>query len=215
MPKGIKSSLSAVLRNELRLGLVVRTVAEVAHLPPTAVDARERRSLSMAELRELLEAADGALQVLIDLCGRNGLRPAEARALRWQDVWLDAAELEVSGQMDRTNSSGPVKRAANAGRTIGLDPLTIERLERWDIQRGELEDEAGRGWSETGFVVVRRSGRPVGRETFARDLKDLCASAGIDHRLRPTSFATPRSAIRPTPGALLGRLPTGPALPRR
>ena len=150
----VKQRLSAVLRNEMRLGLVMQNVAEVAKLPSTTVEPTERRSLTIEELSHLLDVADGAIGVLIDLCGRNGLRPAEARALRWQDLDLDQGELEVSGQMDRTNTRGPVKRAANAARTIAIDSATIERLKVWEDDRLALRAEARSAWLDSGFVAV-------------------------------------------------------------
>lgn len=105
----VKQRLSAVLRNELRLGMVTRNVGEVAKLPAASTTPREQRALTIDELGRLIDLATGAIGVLVDLCGRNGLRPAEARALRWVDLRLDPGELEITGQMDRTNTRGPVK----------------------------------------------------------------------------------------------------------
>jgi integrase len=55
--------------------------------------------------------------VLVDFSGRNGLRPAEARAVRWVDVDLDQGELHVTGKMNRANQRSDVKRALNAARS--------------------------------------------------------------------------------------------------
>lgn len=181
----VKQRLAAVLRNEVRLGMVLTNVAEIAELPATDVEPKERRSLTIEELRRLLDVADGAIGILVDLCGRNGLRPAEARALRWQDLRLDEGELEISGQMDRTNTRGPVKRAANAARTIGIDQSTVDRLKDWKQARSELEVSASSAWTELDFVAVGATGHPVGREAFAIALRGLCEPAEIAPHITP------------------------------
>lgn len=181
----VKQRLSAVLRNEVRLGMAMRNVAEVAQLPPTEVEPKERRSLTVDELRRLLDVAGGAVGVLLDLCGRNALRPAEARALRWQDLRLDVGELEVTGQMDRRNERGPVKRATNAARTIAVDGATVDRIRSWQAERDALREVARSAWSERDFVVVGGTGDPIGREAFAIAMRGLCEDAGIVPHVTP------------------------------
>jgi integrase len=181
----VKQRLAAVLRNEVRLGMIMQNVADLAELPATDVEVKERRSLTLAELGRLLAVADGAIGVLVDLCARNGLRPAEARALRWADVTLSAGELEVSGQMDRTNTRGPVKRAANAARIIAIDETTVDRLERWHEDWASHRSAAGSRWLDGDFVVVNSAGRPIGREAFAIAMRELCCAAGIEPHVTP------------------------------
>ena len=181
----VRQRLTAVLRNEVRLGMVMSNVAEVAQLPTAKVEPKERRSLTIEELRRLLDVADGAIGVLVDLCGRNGLRPAEARALRWQDVRLDQHELEITGQMDRTNTRGSVKRAANAARTIGIDQTTVDRIKEWQRARAELQNAARSAWTELDFVAVGATGQPIDRESFAIAMRSLCEAAEIAPHVTP------------------------------
>jgi len=181
----VRQRLAGVLRNEMRLGTISRNVAEVAHLPNTDVEARDRRSLTVDELRQLLDAATGPILVLTDLCGRNGLRPAEARALRSADVDLDRREIEISGQMNRHNKRGPVKRATNAARTIQIDERTAKRLEAWSTQRQALCEAAGPAWQETGYLAVTTLGTPIGRELFANSLRALCLEVPITPPVTP------------------------------
>lgn len=181
----VRQRLAAVLRNEIRLGTISRNVAEVAHLPSADVEARDRRSLTVDELRQLLDSATGSILVLIDLCSRNGLRPAEARALRWVDVDLEQSEIDISGQMDRHNVRGPVKRATNAARTIQIDERTAERLEAWSNERQALSEAAGLAWRESGYVAVTALGTPIGRELFANHLRTLCLEVPITPPVTP------------------------------
>ena len=181
----VKQQLTAVLRNEMRLGLVMQNVAEVAKLPASDVESKEQRALSIDELHRLLAVAEGAIGVLIDLCGRNGLRPAEARALRWQDLRLDSGELEVSGQMDRVNNRSQVKRAANAARVIAIDLATTDRLKQWHEDRLCLKTESKSPWPEEDFVAVNIAGKAIGREAHAIAMRALCAEVGIDPHVTP------------------------------
>jgi hypothetical protein len=47
----VKQRLTAVLRNEVRLGMVLNNVAEVAQFPVTDVEPKDRRSPTIDELR--------------------------------------------------------------------------------------------------------------------------------------------------------------------
>jgi integrase len=123
--------------------------------------------------------------VLADLCGRNGLRPTEARALRWQDVDLDQGVIEITGQMDRTNTRGPVKRAANASRILGIDQTTADRLKAWREIRSELQRAARSASTEQDFIAVGTTGQPVGRESFAIAMRSLCEGADITPHVTP------------------------------
>ncbi len=181
----IRQRLSGVLRNEIRLGTVQRNVAEVAVLPAVEVPLRERRSATTEELARLLKAAEGPVEILVELCARNGLRPAEARALRWVDVDVERGLVSISGQMDRRNVRGPVKRAANAERTLQVDRATVERLARWQAEVACQRYEARNAWVDTGIVAVTATGDPVTREQFARQMKKLCEAAGVEPPVTP------------------------------
>ena len=122
----IRFTLINVLANEIRVGHLTRNVAELSILPATTVEKKERRALTHDELSALLSVAKGSRLVLIDLSARNGLRPAEARALRWEDVDLELGVLTVSGQLDRQNRRTKPKTKKSA-RSLQLDETTTSR----------------------------------------------------------------------------------------
>ena len=126
----IRFALINVLANEIRVGHLTRNVAELSILPATTVEKKERRALTHDELAALLSVAKGSRLVLIDLSARNGLRPAEARALRWDDVDLELGVLTVSGQLDRQNRRTKPKTKKSA-RSLQLDETTVDRLRAW------------------------------------------------------------------------------------
>lgn len=181
----VRQRLVAVIRNEVRLGTLSGNVAEVSEIPVVEVSTRSRRALSTSELRTVLDRADGVTAVLVDLCGRNGLRPAEARALRWVDVDLERQLLSITGQIDRNNERGPVKRAANAERTLQFDTTTAQRLNRWRTQANQLQERAGRRWNNTGYVAVTSAGQPISREWFAILIRRLRETIELDQRITP------------------------------
>lgn len=199
----VRQRLIGVLKNEMRLGHVARNVAEVSQLPRIDADPKPRRSLTADELRRLLAVAKGARLILVDLCGRNALRPAEARSLRWADVDLDAQELTITGQQTRANERGEVKRAHNAARTIMLDHRTIGRLTSWQAQQNWLRATAGASWIDLDLVASTSQGTAIDRHAFARSMRQLCGRAGIDpaitpYELRHTAMSLQADAGRST-----------------
>lgn len=181
----VRRFLVAVLHNEMRTGGLTRNVASLSVVPENDKEKNEQRALTGDELRTLLEAAKGSRLILIDLCGRNGLRPAEARALRWQDVDLDAQELNVRGQMSRNNERTDTKKAHNSTRTIRIDTVSVDRLKTWREKQDTLRAKADVAWQENDIIASTSFGTPVDRHSFARSIRLLCKRLEIDPPIRP------------------------------
>lgn len=180
----IRFVLINVLANEMRTGHLTKNVAELAILPATTVEKKERRALTADELGRLLDAASGSRLILIDLSARNGLRPAEARGLRWSDVDLDRRQLTVSGQLDRQNRrTGP--KTKKSARSIQLDDTTIDRLEAWRVKQYKIQRAIGSAWADLDIVASTARGNPVDRHAFARSLRALCDRCEIDPPITP------------------------------
>ncbi|MGB5760870.1 MAG: tyrosine-type recombinase/integrase [Acidimicrobiales bacterium] len=188
----LRATLSAVVRNEIRMGAMSRNVAELAVLPALDGQSCGRRSLTRDELARLLDLASGATLILIDLSGRNALRPAEARAVQWRNVDLDAGLLRVTNQMDANGALAEVKTKDSA-RTIRLDDSSIERLTRWRARQEETAASALRWDNADGLVVTTRTGSAIDRNNFVRSLTKLCRQAGIEpitpYELRHTAIS--------------------------
>jgi integrase len=187
----IRFTLINVLANEIRVGHLSRNVAELSILPATTVTKKERRALSHDELAALLSVAKGSRLVLIDLSARNGLRPAEARALRWVDVDLEVGVLTVSGQLDRQNRLTKPKTKKST-RSLQLDEVTISRLRVWQEEQAVQLERARNAWEDLDIVATTARGNPVDRHSFAKSLKRLCAEIGIEpispYELRHTAI---------------------------
>ena len=182
-------ALTAVLTNEQRLGHVVRNVAALAELPKPGAPTRERTALTIRELDRLIVVTSGWQRTVVELCGRNGLRPAEARALRWVDVDLAEGLLSVTGQNNRANQRSEVKRANNAARTVYLDARTVEHLV--EVRQHQQVDKV---WlaKASGLVVATRVGTSPDRHMTARatrKLRDLAEVPAVTpYELRHTAI---------------------------
>ncbi|MGH1488209.1 MAG: site-specific integrase [Acidimicrobiales bacterium] len=180
----LRRTLINVLQNEMRIGTVTRNLAELTMTPNSSKPAKEMRALTVEELIDLLELATDGRLIIIDLCGRNGLRPAEARAVRWQDVNLDAGELTISGQLNR-RSERTAPKTKKAGRTIQIDEQTIGRLKLWKDTQNELRSTIRGAWVEHDLVATTAVGSPVDRHSLARSLRLYCQKLGIEPAVSP------------------------------
>ncbi len=180
----IRFTLINVLANEIRVGHLTRNVAELSILPATTVEKKERRALTHDELSALLSVAKGSRLVLIDLSARNGLRPAEARALRWADVDLEVGVLTVSGQLDRQNRRTKPKTKKSA-RSLQLDEITVDCLRAWRDKQAAQRERARDAWEDLDIIATTARGNPVDRHSFAKSLKRLCDEVAIEPPISP------------------------------
>ncbi|MEM7341991.1 MAG: tyrosine-type recombinase/integrase [Actinomycetota bacterium] len=130
--------------------------------------------------------------ILIDLSGRNALRPAEARAARWRNLDDDQGLLRITNQMNADDQLGPVKTKDSA-RTIRLDGTTLGRLNHWRTLQVAAAERAARWDNDAELIATSRTGTPIERNNFARSLHRLCERAGIEpirpYELRHTAFS--------------------------
>lgn len=198
----IRNLLKGVLRNEMRLGNLATNVADLSLVPATTKsaaphedgDAPEsiRRTLSYDEYRSLWRIARYPLAVSLDLCGRNGLRPSEARGLRWDCVDFDAMTVRIDGQLNKKNVLVGTK-TRRARRVIPIDETSAEVLLSWRRQQSALRAKAGARWQpDPAFVVSSRYGTPINSSNLRRTVTAVCENAGVErivpYELRHTAI---------------------------
>jgi integrase len=87
-----------------------------------------------AQVRALLAAMSGTLEVAVRLAVATGCRRGEVVAFRWDTVDLDDGELLVHRSLAYTPTSGvvegPTKTGRRAHRVLALDDTTVEILRR-------------------------------------------------------------------------------------
>jgi integrase len=187
----VKRSLAEVLTEAERHEIIVRNVAKLARIPVGATPKGERRSLTPAEARSLIEAAEGeGLEALIVTALYTGLRPGELLGLPWTAVDLDAGTLVVRQALHRQDGGGVAIAApkAKSDRVLALPDNVVEAL-RAHQRRQKAERLAAPVWEDHGLVFPNVIGRPVDHANLRREVRRLCAVAGIDppitsHELR-------------------------------
>lgn len=180
----IRSFLVRALRNDMRLGYVSRNVAELSEVPASDVEIRPRRALTVDELASLRSGATGLAAVAVELLGRYGLRPAEARALLWNDIDWEGRLLSVGPRLNRQNERiGPKTRAAQ--RSLLLDDGTIDLLRRWRTEQDEHQAQAGPAWVESGLIVATEIGTPLDYWLLPQALAALCNQVGVSPVVSP------------------------------
>ena len=171
----VRAILSGALREAERDGLVTRNVARLTQAP--TVPFRERRALTLAEAERFLEAVRGREDEAFYLLGVTGLRQSEAVGLRWRDVDLEAALLNVRQTIQRVQGAWVVGTPkARSERLIPMPAFVAERLAaRRDQQPPEL---VSLEWRELVFTRPD-TGEPLNGPTMTHRLYRLLRRASL------------------------------------
>ena len=190
----IRGTLHAALNGAIRVGLIERNSAHLVELPsgrrPRAVvwtDAQvahwraagERPPVAVWTARqtaEFLEHARGRpMYVLYLAVALLGLRRGEATGLRWCDLDLDAAVVQVSHQVQDRGGRTVVcpPKTETSLRTLALDHGLVAELR---MLRSQLREHAG---DPVGFLFTNRYGGPLSPGYVAHTFRRLVVEAGL------------------------------------
>jgi integrase len=120
-----------------------------------------------------------------DSAGRPG-------GLRWSDVDLDAARLNVCQTIVAVEGTPTVDepKSERSKRTIDLDPETVAVLRQHRVTQLELRMLCGPGWTDSGLVFTNPSGLAWHPDTITGTFQRLVDKSGLPritlHRLRHT-----------------------------
>jgi integrase len=148
--------LHCALSRALKLGLVVRNVADAVDSPrPTRT---EIQPLNPEQARRLLAAARGdRLEALYALALTTGMRQGELLAIRWRQADLDRGALQVLGTLEPDGIIEDPK-SATGRRQITLTKLAIDALRRHRVSQNEERLAAGPAWTDLGLVFTNTVG---------------------------------------------------------
>ena len=182
--RNIHAMLHRALRDAVRLGYLVRNVAD-AVTPPRGASP-EMQVWTPEQLRAFLaHARQDRLYALWLLVATTGMRRAELAGLRWVDVDLDAARLSPRRPRVVVNyvvhESEPKTRMGK--RSLALDPATLAALQEHKARQEQERADVGRGLDGLGPGV-----HPAGR---------LPHPPGPHHRLVPAAGPRRRPAADP------------------
>ena len=143
---------------------------------------RERVPLTVEEVRALLRSSrDHRLHGMLVAFALLGMRRSEVLGLRWEDVDLDQAFLQVRRGLQRVDGQLTLlpTKTARSRRTIPLPGLVVDVLvEHRDRQDAERVALAGR-WPESGFVFTTPIGTPIDPRNCTRIVQEACRRAEV------------------------------------
>jgi integrase len=180
------------LSNAVRWGAVNRNVADLVD-PPRASHF-EIATLTGEQARTFLDAATGSrLEALFVLAVTTGMRQGELLGLRWRDVDLDAAMLQIRGSMQATPDGLRIMEPKTAGsrRQVALSKQPVDALRRHRVTQAAERLRIGAAWENNELVFATESGRPMTASGLRRCFEPLLKRAGLPrmrfHDLRHTS----------------------------
>jgi integrase len=173
----VHTCLHKALADAEREGLLARNVADIVHAPRQRLF--EPTIWTLKEVREFLHAAkQDRLGPLYILAAYTGLRSGELRALRWQDVDLEAKRLHVRTALMRGNVVGQPK-TRKGRRSVELSAFAVAALrtqrEQQDRERQRLGDE----WQGTGLVFTSIVGTALDGTNVLHAFYRFCDRAGL------------------------------------
>lgn len=140
----VRGSLGAILSDAQERGLVARNAVRELRSgrrrgKERRADRRQKGKLKVgvdiplpAEIKAIIEAAEGRWRPLFLTAIFTGLRASELRGLRWADVDLKKAELHVTQRADAYQEIGAPKSEAGH-RTVPLTPKLVRELTEWKL----------------------------------------------------------------------------------
>jgi len=190
----MRTVLRSALHQAEKEGLLVRNVAALSD--PPKLDHPEGRSLTIAEARQLLDAAAGdRLEAAYAVTLTFGLRRGETLGLSWSDIDFDAQLVHVRRQLRRERL--PIEQQQVRGRktqlvlrdlktrrsrrTLHLTPALDGLLRSHRARQNAQRLAAGPDWVDSDLVFTTRRGTPVDPDNFARYFHRLCVRAGLGH----------------------------------
>lgn len=169
---------------------VRRNVAALAELPEGQAG-RPSKAMTLDQAKALMAAAEeSSLHAYIMLSLLTGIRPEEARALRWDHVNLEGQPdadppVPPSVAVWRSVRKHGDTKTEKSRRTLALPPTGVAALRR----RREIQDadraKADELWQETGLVFTTTVGTELDAHNVRREFRKLCRAAGLEGAWSP------------------------------
>jgi integrase len=172
--------LTAVLRDQMRQGHVVRNVAELVDRIPS--DPKLPDTFTPAEIQKVLDHIDGDRDAIAWQLALTGLRRGEVAGLRWSDINLEARTLQISSTRLRFGKhlveESPKSRAGR--RTLPIPDHLAGALRTARAIQAADRLALGECYDASGYVVVDEAG---GATEPARS--DVAMGSNAQSRRRP------------------------------
>ena len=164
----------AIRHAEVR-DLVGRNVAALIKAP-AGKSGRPSKSLTLEQAQDLLRAAaDSRLYAYVVLSVTTGLRTEELRALRWNEVDLDAGTVAVYRAVRSTADT----KTPKSRRVLSLPRLAVRALGEHLKRQGDDRLLAGVLWQDHGLVFASAVGTSLDRHNVLREFRKITHVAGL------------------------------------
>jgi integrase len=186
--------LHRALDDAERMGLVHRNVSEQVRAPRR--NAAEMQTLTEAQAQLFLETvANDRFAALYVLALTTGMREGELLALRWQDVDLERATLQVRLNVQETTGRYILAepKTAYSRRSIALCAMAIDALLQHRARQNAERLHLGAGWDTSLDLIFPNAigGIMIPHNLAKRSFKRHLARAGLPnirfHDLRHTA----------------------------
>ena len=186
-----RAALSAAYNDAVRLGELVRNPIRNTKIPPLM--AKTTKPLPRNDWEKIyLEATkDPYMHARVEIAGMLGLRPGEARGLKWSDLDVDNETLLIERQVQRVKGRGLVTKSVKqkTARTIKIHPSTVKIL----LTHKRYQALKRANWAiDDDLMFTNTLGRFVDEKSDRLAFKNLCLLAGVPdyqlYQLRKTAF---------------------------
>ena len=174
------SLLASALAHAVREDHLPRNVAKLVTVSPGRGVRFE--PLTLEEARALMTAArQHRVHALFELALRTGLRRGELLELKWSDIDLNIATLDVRRTLQRAPETGLTllpPKTKTSERRIALPDECVQALKAHRERQAVDRRTAGASWREQGLVFPSSVGTPIDPVKLRRHLGTLCDSIG-------------------------------------
>jgi integrase len=177
----IRNCLERAIRHAEIRDLTGRNVAALVKAPKGR-PGRPSKSLTLGQAQALLQSAkDSGLYAYVVLSVTAGLRTEEVRALRWNEVDLDAGTVAV---YRAARASGDTK-TQKSRRVLLLPQLAVEALREHRKRQAADRLTARALWQDHGLVFASAVGTQLDRYNVRREFRKITEAAGLGTRWVP------------------------------
>jgi integrase len=128
-----------------------------------------------------VQAADDRLYAIYHLIAYTGLRRGEACGVKWAEVDLDEATLNVTWQIVQLGwtAEGDTPKTADSDNFSALDSGTVAALHAHHARQLRERLAAGEKWVHSGYAFTTETGGPLHPATVTDHFRELTAQAGL------------------------------------
>jgi len=167
----------------MKMGVVARNVAEIVN-PPRPARAKIN-ILAPGDITRFLDVAkETPYYVLYCLLLYTGLRRGEALALRWRNIDILGAELQVVETAFKLGDGTYVikePKTPHSCRAVSLPPSLAVLLRQYRADQAVLRAKLGKTLTEEDLVFARQDGRPLDPNAVTRIFSKLVRKEGFPH----------------------------------